>query len=47
MIVEGWPRRAGCAIGSGLAFMVLLALVGFVFTAVAFATKLVLGADVT
>ena len=47
MTVESWPRRARCAIGSGLAFLVLLTLVGFVFTAVGFATSLVLGADVT
>jgi hypothetical protein len=47
MSAEGWPRRAWCAAGSGLAFMVLLALVGFVLAAVAFATGLVLGADVS
>jgi hypothetical protein len=46
MDVESWPRRASCAIGSGLAFVVLLGLVGFVFAAVAYAAKLVAGADV-
>lgn len=47
MTFEGWPRRACCAIGSGLAFLAVLGLVGVVFAAVAIATRLVVGADVT
>jgi hypothetical protein len=47
MMFEGWPRRAWCAIGSGLAFLAVFALVGFVLAAVAIATRLVVGADVT
>jgi hypothetical protein len=46
MTAGGWPRRAWCAVGSSLAFLVLLSLVSFVFAAVAIATRLVLGADV-
>jgi hypothetical protein len=47
MTTDRWPKRAWCGIESGLCFLALLALVGFVVTAVGLATSLVVGADIT
>ena len=47
MTFEGWPRRAWCAIGSGLALLAVLGIASLVFAVVAIATRLVVGADVT
>lgn len=47
MTLDGWQRRAWCAVGSGLAGTAVLALVGLVLLAVAAATRLALGIDVT
>jgi hypothetical protein len=47
MTVDGWRRRVWCAVGSGLAGTAVLALVGLVLLAVAVATRLALGVDVT
>jgi hypothetical protein len=47
VILESWPRRAWCSVGSGLAGATVLALVGLVLVTVAFVTRFVLGVDVT
>jgi hypothetical protein len=47
VILESWPRRAWCSVGSALAGATVLALVGFVLVTVAFTTRFVLGVDVT
>lgn len=47
MKVVDLPQRVQHALGSGLALLALFALVGCVLAAVAFAARLLLGADVT
>jgi hypothetical protein len=47
MTFEGWPRRASYAIGTGLAFLIVLGLGSLLFALVAVVTRLAVGADVT